>query len=148
MKWLVNGHEVELGGQALETTALADRVQVRTAEGSKSAVVLRQGEKVLVSFDGSVYECERVRAGAKRGGGQASGEFKAPMPGLVVDVLVQPGDSVVRGQKLLVLEAMKTQQPVVAPFDGTVETLGVQKKQQVSEGHLLVIVRENAEKQH
>jgi 3-methylcrotonyl-CoA carboxylase alpha subunit len=64
------------------------------------------------------------------------------MPGQIVDVLVAAGDTVSKGQKLIVLEAMKTQQPFNAPFDGTVITLNAVKGAQVKDGELLVVVEE------
>ena len=64
------------------------------------------------------------------------------MPGQITDVRVDLDEMVEKGQTLLVLEAMKTQQPLVAPFDGTVTHLNVAKGDQVSDGQVLVIVEE------
>jgi 3-methylcrotonyl-CoA carboxylase alpha subunit len=58
-------------------------------------------------------------------------------------VLVSVGDKVTKGQKLIVLEAMKTQQPFNAPFDGTVKALNAVKGAQVNDGELLVVVEED-----
>ena len=66
----------------------------------------------------------------------------APMPGLIVDVLAAEGDAVKKGQKILVLEAMKTQQPFASPFDGILKKLFVAKGTQVVEGALLAVVEE------
>lgn len=62
------------------------------------------------------------------------------MPGQVVEVFVEQGSRVALGQKLLVLEAMKMQHTVSAPFEGTVTKLPVSKGEQVAEGQLLVCV--------
>jgi 3-methylcrotonyl-CoA carboxylase alpha subunit len=62
------------------------------------------------------------------------------MPGQVVDVFIADGDSVEKGQKLLILEAMKMQTAIVAPFDGVLEHLSVAKGDQVSDGQLLLRV--------
>jgi 3-methylcrotonyl-CoA carboxylase alpha subunit len=64
------------------------------------------------------------------------------MPGQIVEVYVAPGDSVVSGQKLLVLEAMKMQQPVLAPYRGIVTQVPVSKGDQVTAGQLLVHIDE------
>ena len=63
----------------------------------------------------------------------------SPMPGKVVAVSVEAGQSVSRGQTLVTLEAMKMEHALAAPFDGVVETLSVAAGDQVSEG--LVMVR-------
>ena len=62
------------------------------------------------------------------------------MPGQIVDVRCKQGDTVAKGATILILEAMKTQQPFVAPFDGTVSELGVEVGAQVTEGQLLARV--------
>jgi 3-methylcrotonyl-CoA carboxylase alpha subunit len=67
------------------------------------------------------------------------------MPGQVVDVLVAQGDAVEKGQKVLVIEAMKTQQPFLAPFNGTVVTLNAEKGMQVKDGELLASILKTTE---
>ena len=65
------------------------------------------------------------------------GRVKAPVPGLIRRILVQPGDTVEAGQPLLVLEAMKMEYVMVAPFDGMVVELTVSAGSQVEESALL-----------
>ncbi len=74
----------------------------------------------------------------------ASGSLRAPMPGTVVRVAVERGASVVAGDVVLVLEAMKMQHTVGAPTDGTVTEVNVQQGSQVAAGDVLAIVEENA----
>ena len=139
MKRFVNSEEVELQTSGAEITPLSDRLMVRTDEGSHSAVAVREGDTVFVSYKGQTYTVEKVRRtrGAR---GEGNGEMRAPMPGLIVDVLAKVGDAVVKGDKVLVLEAMKTQQAFVAPFDGTVTGISVRKGDQVADGDLLAVV--------
>jgi len=71
---------------------------------------------------------------AERGTGQASaadGAIIAPMPGKVIAVDVSEGQAVTAGQRLLVLEAMKMEHALTAPFDGVVEGLTVSPGAQV-----------------
>lgn len=140
MKRVVNGTEIDLDPRSAEVCSAGDRLLVRTDSGTRSAVAVRVGDKVLVSYRGRVYAIER--AGAKRhsGGAVVTGEARAPMPGQIVDVLVAVGEQVEAGDKLLVLEAMKTQQPITAPFSGTIQRLPVEIGHQVAEGDLLVEV--------
>lgn len=62
----------------------------------------------------------------------------APMPGVVLKVLVQPGQAVLAGEALLVLEAMKMEQTVRAATDGRVEAIKVNVGEVVSPGDVLV----------
>ncbi len=137
-RW-VNGVEVELSDDA-EIIRLGDRLLVRTPEGLRSAVAVRSGGKVLVSYNGQTYVVEKAAAHALGGAAQGSGSLVAPMPGQVVDVLVSDGETVTEGQKLAVVEAMKTHQPLFAPFDGVVAGVAVKKGDQVSEGQALLQV--------
>ena len=72
--------------------------------------------------------------------GVHDGEIEAPMPGKVTAVEVSCGEKVVKGQRLLTLEAMKMEHALMAPFDGTVAELGATAGAQVREGQLLVKV--------
>ncbi|MCP9484680.1 MAG: ATP-grasp domain-containing protein [Gaiellaceae bacterium MAG52_C11] len=64
--------------------------------------------------------------------------LSAPMPGTVLRVLVRPGDRVVTRQQLLVLEAMKMETPIVAPYEATVKAVHVEEGGRVAGGDLLV----------
>jgi len=143
LKRFVNGDEVELSEGTTEVSSVGDRLIVRTPDGAYSAVAVRTGDSVLVSYRGRQYKVERKNVPGSGAGGVASGDLRAPMPGLIVDVRVAVGDSVTKGQVLVVLEAMKTQQPFAASFDGVVKTLGVAKGDQVNDGTLLVSVVAN-----
>lgn len=140
MKLFVNGREVECTPSDAEIQPMADRLAVRTSEGSATAVAVRDGDSVLISYQGRQYRIERRRPVADAHGGVSSGEIRAPMPGLIVDVLVKQGAAVGKGDKILVLEAMKTQQAFAAPFQGIVASLSVSKGDQVVDGALLAVV--------
>ena len=78
-----------------------------------------------------------------RGSGHASaadGAILAPMPGKVIAVDVAEGDSVTAGQRLMVLEAMKMEHALTAPFDGTVTGLSANKGGQVQVEAVLCVV--------
>ena len=74
------------------------------------------------------------------GSGPAGDDVVAPMPGAVVAIEVAEGDSVVAGQRLGALEAMKMELALAAPHDGTVTHVGAAKGDQVTQGHVLVTV--------
>ena len=144
MKRFVNGEEVDLLPSDAEITALPDRLMVRTADGTSSALAVRVGDSVHVSYQGKVFIVEKSRGRLGGHGVAGSGELHAPMPGQIVEVLVGNGDTVKKGDKVIVLEAMKTQQVLTAAFDGIMSNLTVEKGQQVSDGQLLAVVTEQA----
>ncbi|MFV5367035.1 acetyl/propionyl/methylcrotonyl-CoA carboxylase subunit alpha [Acinetobacter oleivorans] len=69
------------------------------------------------------------------------GNIRAPMDGAVVNILVNKGDQVVKGQTLLVLEAMKIQQQIKSDVDGVVEDVLGQQGQQVKKRQMLFTIQ-------
>lgn len=68
------------------------------------------------------------------------GTIVAPMPGTVLHVAVNIGDKVTKGQTLLVLEAMKMENEIMAPADGVVQELNATKGVSVNAGEILVVL--------
>jgi acetyl-CoA/propionyl-CoA carboxylase biotin carboxyl carrier protein len=75
-------------------------------------------------------------------GSHEQSALTAPMPGSVLEVLVAEGDRVEARQRLLVLEAMKMETPIVSPYDAVVRGVHVQPGDQVAGGQLLVELEE------
>lgn len=141
MKYLVNGEETEIKHDStVSVSRLGDRLIVHAGGQTHTALSIRRGETTYVSYRGQIYVIEKPGSKRHSGGVAQTGELRAPMPGQVVDILVAEGASVEPGDKLLVLEAMKTHQPVLAPFPGIVASLPVTVGDQVSEGQLLAKV--------
>jgi len=69
---------------------------------------------------------------------QKVNELKAPMPGLIVAIRVEPGQIVRKGDPLLVLEAMKMENILKAPGDGVVGTIKVALRDNVNKGQVLI----------
>jgi biotin carboxyl carrier protein len=67
-----------------------------------------------------------------------TGDLSAPMPGLIVEVLAQPGDLVESGQIVMVEESMKMQMQLRAPAAGRIEKIAVKPGAQVEKGTLLI----------
>jgi 3-methylcrotonyl-CoA carboxylase alpha subunit len=74
-----------------------------------------------------------AEAGVAHGAG-----LKAPMPGKIIDIKVKDGETVARGQAVIVLEAMKMEHTLVAPSDGTIKRLLCAPGDQVQDGAELV----------
>jgi biotin carboxyl carrier protein len=78
------------------------------------------------------------KIGLSLGSAQIINDIKAPMPGLILDVLVQVGDTVKEGDYLLVLEAMKMENTLTALGDGVVKSISVIKGEKVEKNQLLI----------
>lgn len=65
-------------------------------------------------------------------------DIKAPMPGLIVGINVQPGDTVRKGDAVLILEAMKMENLIKAPGEGTIRNIRVAKGDRVEKNQVLI----------
>jgi len=69
---------------------------------------------------------------------QKVNELKAPMPGLVLDILVEVGTTVAKGDGLLILEAMKMENIIKSPTDGVIKSIEVEKTNAVEKNQVLI----------
>ena len=97
-------------------------------------------EDVLISLHGETHKLHKLPPPAvdATGPGADAASLTAPMPGRVVKVSVQEGQEVEEGQLLLVLEAMKMEQPISAPHAGVVHSLPFDEGSLVPGGAVLV----------
>ena len=97
------------------------------------------GDDVIVDLDAfTVRFTDRTYAPPATAAAGSDGKLRAPMDGRIVAIKVAPGDTVVRGQTLVVLEAMKIQHQLKAVLDARVESVSVQEGQQVANRAVLV----------
>jgi glutaconyl-CoA/methylmalonyl-CoA decarboxylase subunit gamma len=67
-------------------------------------------------------------------------KINSPMPGTIMDIRCKPGDTIKRGHVLLILEAMKMENEIISPVDGTVKLVAVTKGASVGSGDLMVVI--------
>ncbi|MFN0034615.1 MAG: acetyl-CoA carboxylase biotin carboxyl carrier protein subunit [Saprospiraceae bacterium] len=84
------------------------------------------------------YERLVQQLGLSVGGSQKQNAVKAPMPGLVLNVMAELGQAVSKGDPLLILEAMKMENVIKAANDGIVKSIAVEKGAAVDKGQLLL----------
>ncbi|MEQ8715735.1 MAG: acetyl-CoA carboxylase biotin carboxyl carrier protein subunit [Cyclobacteriaceae bacterium] len=65
-------------------------------------------------------------------------DVKAPMPGLIIDVTLEAGQEVKKGDALLILEAMKMENVIKSPTDGTISKVLIKKGESVEKNQILV----------
>ena len=108
---------------------------------SVTAYVSSDGAKRWVTVNGQTSVLTKSTAGARKSSGhEHASDLMAPMPGVVRSVNVSEGESVSKGQTLMVLEAMKMEIRIQAKNDGVVQKLFVQQGQTVEREQLLVEV--------
>lgn len=113
---------------------------------SVELVIEDEGGTVSVQMGGRLYETqvldERALLLAQRRGGlsSSSGEVTAPMPGLIVAIQVNEGDTVTKGQTVVILESMKMQNELKASIDGVVTSVSTTAGKSVDKNDLLIVI--------
>jgi biotin carboxyl carrier protein len=115
-------------------------VLVETEGGTRPAEVAWADGAIEVALRGRVYRFELARSEEMyvHPEGHREKGLAAPMPGLVLRVLVREGDQVHTHQTLVVIEAMKMEHAIEAPHAGVVKKVHCQEGGRVSEGQLLI----------
>ncbi len=142
----VNRFEVHLGDKPASYEIIArdnDTLTFETDGHRQEAVVVRNERTVTVFFDGTAHEY-MLADNLSDDDDAAAGEDRliAPMPGLVKVLYVKTGETVTKGQALLVLEAMKMEHTLTASRDGTIDEVLVAAGEQVQDGTLLLALVE------
>jgi biotin carboxyl carrier protein len=105
-----------------------------------------EAKSVTLKINGSQYtvnlkdklDLMLEKMGITNAGSNKPNNLKAPMPGLIVELKIQVGDTVKTGDPLLILEAMKMENVLKSPADGIVKNVRVKKGDSVERGHTLV----------
>ncbi|MFI5274679.1 MAG: acetyl-CoA carboxylase biotin carboxyl carrier protein subunit [Ktedonobacterales bacterium] len=132
---LIGDHSYEAYARAVPAAA-GEEGAARTVE------VHVHGYPYVVTLQNERDQALASLAGAAHVSGDAT--IRAPMPGLVVNVLAQPGDAVARGQTVVVLEAMKMENDLQAPRAGVVKSVRAEKGQTVAQGDALAVIGDPA----
>lgn len=144
---------VEVDVVALEGRAdryrvtIGEQVFELSARLFQRAAFIKQADTIILQYEGREYrlfDAAQQRSTAPR----TAGDLRAPMAGKVIQVLVADGDQVTAGDTLLILEAMKMEQQIVAPHDGIVDRVLCQEGAQVTAGMELVVLRTTGATEH
>ena len=113
-------------------------IEILVADRSQKSFVLKvNGNKYHVHVKDRFDELLKSMGMEVAGSGKVN-EIKAPMPGLVLDILVSPGQEIKKGDPVMVLEAMKMENILKSPTDGTIKKINVKHKQAVDKNQVLV----------
>ncbi len=145
--------QLAVGEHAADVRVVAWRDQNLTLGVDDTHVrlsVVRGADSIMVARNGHSYRLQRTQPLSidAVGGGQVVGgqsNLQAPMPGTIVKVLVQAGSAVVANQPLLVMEAMKMEHTIVAPYAGVVTAVHFSAGQLVPGGATVIELDKHTE---
>ncbi len=114
------------------------KVNLLHADWNNKTMTLEvNGEKFDLKIEDE-YDQLVKKMGLDISGKQTLKNIKAPMPGLVLDILVKPGQTIQEGDQLLILEAMKMENVLKATGEGVVKSIEVKKAAAVDKGQVLI----------
>jgi len=127
-----------------ETEFAIKKNTIKISQGGQIIIanVVKNKDTWWVHINGKVLtftSADSRKAGTKI----TQGSLQAPMPGTILDVQVSVGQTIETGQSLLVMEAMKMEHKITAPFSGTVEKINCKKEQKVDRGFVLIELKQN-----
>jgi biotin carboxyl carrier protein len=161
-------HQIKIGSQSLELDVAPEKISSTNGEVDFTTLQLtpdkaiiklnnrvftirilsdsEDGKSSQVSLNGKTAEIEiktetdllLEKLGGNGGRSASAKNIKAPMPGLIVKIHLQPGDSVEKGQAILNFEAMKMENQLKSPGMGVIKQILVSAGDKVEKGQLLV----------
>jgi len=140
----IDGNTSEVEVEGVEILAVREtEIELRANGRTHIVPFVVQGSTVFFAFDGETYAAEVTDKGARAKARHREQHTSAPMPGLVLKILVKQGDVVAKGAALIILEAMKMEHQIHAPFDGTIAAINCKEGELVQPGVDLVDITPN-----
>ncbi len=134
-----DGSTFRSGEHVIEVLATrGDELEVSVDGRTHVIPYVVNGSTISFAFDGEIYIADVSDKGARARARHRDHSTGAPMPGVVLKILVRAGDVVAKGAPLLILEAMKMEHQILAPHDGTVSAVNCTEGEMVQPGTDLV----------
>lgn len=132
LKWISDRKiHLILENQSIEAELISFDKESKTIQ-------IRLGDKISTLSVKDRYDILLEQLGMNGNNAGVVKDIKAPMPGLILDLKVKPGDVVKKGDVVLILEAMKMENIIKSPGDGVVKAVKVVLKQSVEKNQVLI----------
>ena len=140
-KYTINGNkynvtigDIEENIAHVEVNGTPYTVEMEKAPAAPKKIV----RPVVASAPAAAAAPEPAKVSRPAAGGKSG--IKSPLPGVILQVKVNVGDQVTKGQVLMVLEAMKMENNILSDKDGKVATINVSKGDSILEGTDLIVI--------
>jgi biotin carboxyl carrier protein len=144
-KWLINGETLDWDLQKTDNhkfhALLKNKgydIEFVSLDAETKQLKLKINNKLVELEAKDDIDLLLERTGIGKSQGKKTSELKAPMPGMVLEISVKEGDVVKKGEKLLILEAMKMENVLKSPADVKIKSIAVVKGKSVEKGQLLM----------
>lgn len=120
------------------------QLKIKIGDRVVKSIITEGVKEKYVFVDGAVFKVRPVElTGLKKQKKKEKGDLSSPISGKVVSVKVKKGDSVKKGDVLMVIEAMKMEYLIRAPFAGVIKKINFKENQQIEIGQLTLELSEN-----
>ena len=137
-KFRINGNQYEV--DVLEVEGNMAKIEVNgTVYDVEMQREIPKVKSVVAAAPAPPKQVKESRPASEKGSGKAS-EVRAPLPGVIIQVLVRPGDEVKPGQTVCTLETMKMENAIKAENGGKVTTLSITAGQLVLQDEVLMVI--------
>ena len=139
----IDGKHYSLSSHRLSSNQMQLMIDDGETLKNITSYVVKQTDGKRIQINGQVYHIQDEdiisrQASKKKSSSDLPDNITPPMPAVVIDTLVKPGDHVTKGQKVIVLSAMKMETTLVSPFDGIVKAVNASSGDKVLPGDILV----------
>ena len=111
---------------------------VTEADYTEKSIAIRINTTVYTVALKDAFDQLVEKLGFSNANSKKINQIKAPMPGLVLDILVKPGDTLAKGDGVLILEAMKMENVIKSEGDAVVKSIEIEKGAAVEKGQILI----------
>jgi acetyl/propionyl-CoA carboxylase alpha subunit len=130
--------QVGPGGFHILKDSISYNAEVVKADYEEKAFTLKINGHLYEVKVQDKFDLLLQQLGMSNGAGKQVKDLKAPMPGLILDIKVAEGQTVQKGDPLIILEAMKMENIIKAPADGTVKQIKARKGDSVEKNQVLL----------
>ena len=142
---LVNGAPLHWDLKKINSTTfhillnqVSHSVELLNVDNEQKLLTIKINNKVTSIYVKDRFDLLLEKLGMNKKVGKLINDIKAPMPGLILDIRVEVGDSITKGDPLLVLEAMKMENILKSANDGVVKAILVGKGDSVEKNQVLI----------
>lgn len=112
------------------------QLKIKLGERVIKCVISEGGESKFVFIDGNVFKVKRIELTGQKKISKKEGDLNSPISGTVVSVKVTEGETVKKNDVVMVIEAMKMEYLIRAPYNGTVKRIHFKEKDQIEIGRI------------
>jgi 3-methylcrotonyl-CoA carboxylase alpha subunit len=121
------------------------QMEVRLGDRTIKCLISEGEDEKFVFLEGNVFKVKRVELTGRKKTEKKEGDLNSPISGTVVRVKVHEGDSVNKDDVIMVIEAMKMEYLIRAPYNGIIKKIHFKEKEQIEIGHVTAEIEKKEE---